>query len=61
MIHSDGHVSDVRVLRSVDERLDADARTALTQWHFRPATKDGNPVALETVVHIPFALPKNGF
>jgi len=61
VIHSDGRVSNVRVLRSVDERLDASACTALTHWQFRPATKGGTPVALETVVHIPFALPKNGF
>jgi protein TonB len=61
VIHSDGHVTDVRVLHSVDERLDTSARTALTHWQFRPATKGGSPVALETVVHIPFALPKHGF
>ena len=60
VIHSDGRVSDVRVLKSVDERLDASARAALVRWQFRPATKGGEPIALETVVHIPFALPKNG-
>ena len=27
---------------------------ALARWKFRPATKNGNPVALETVVVIPF-------
>ncbi|MBV9609595.1 MAG: energy transducer TonB [Acidobacteria bacterium] len=61
IIHSDGRVTDVRVLRSVDERLDASAQTALAHWQFRPATKGGTPVALETVVHIPFTVPKNGF
>jgi len=54
VIHSDGKVGDVRVLSSPDERLDEYARSALTSWRFRPATKGGNPVALEAVVMIPF-------
>ena len=54
VIHSDGHVDDVRVLSSVDSRLDHNAIRALSRWHFRPATKNGRAVALEAVVQIPF-------
>ncbi len=54
VIHSDGHVDDVRVLTSVDARLDHNAVRALSGWHFRPATKNGKAVALEAVVQIPF-------
>ena len=54
IIRSDGSVTDVRVLRSVDDRLDEFAREALARWHFRPATKNGNAVDLEAVVTIPF-------
>jgi TonB family protein len=54
VIHSDGHVSDIRVLRSVDDRLDQYAMDALSRWLFQPATKNGAPVALEAVVMIPF-------
>ncbi len=54
VIHSDGHVGDVRVLSSVDGRLDEYARAALSRWRFRPATKAGAAVALEAVVTIPF-------
>ena len=54
VIHSDGRVSDVRVLRGVDDRLDGYAISALSRWHFQPATKNGAPVALEAVVMIPF-------
>ena len=54
VIGGDGSVSDVRVLNGVDDRLDQYAREALTRWHFRPASKNGSPVALETVVKIPF-------
>ena len=54
VIRNDGTVSDVRVLRGVDDQLDQYARTALAHWHFRPATKNGAAVDLEAVVMIPF-------
>jgi TonB family protein len=54
VIHSDGSVGDVRVLSSIDERLDEYARAALSHWRFRPAMKAGTAVALEAVVSIPF-------
>ena len=54
VIRNDGSVSDVRVLRGVDEELDQFARTALTHWRFHPATKNGAAVDLEAVVMIPF-------
>jgi TonB family protein len=54
VIHSDGHVSDVRVLNSPDDRLDPFAQAAVTRWEFRPALKNGVPVALEAVFKIPF-------
>ena len=54
VIHSDGSVGDVKVLRSIDDRLDEYAREALSRWRFRPATKNGAPVDLEAVVTIPF-------
>jgi len=61
IIHRDGSVTEVRVLRGIDDRLDENARAALTRWHFRPATKNGEPVELEAVVFIPFAVRKNPF
>jgi TonB family protein len=54
VIRADGTVGDVRVLRSVNDRLDASARAALMKWHFQPGTKNGNAVDLEAVVRIPF-------
>jgi TonB family protein len=54
VIHNDGSVGEVRVLRGVDERLDQYACAALAGWHFRPATKNGYPIDLEAVVVIPF-------
>ena len=54
VIAADGSVGDVRILRGVDDRLDAAASDALRHCHFRPATKNGLAVALEAVIRIPF-------
>ncbi len=61
VIHSDGSVGDVRVLRGFDDLLDENARAALLRWRFRPATKNGQAVDLEAVVEIPFMARKFSF
>ena len=53
----DGSVANIRVLRSLDSRLDLSAIQALTRWQFEPARKDGLPIDLEVLVQIPFRLP----
>lgn len=54
VIHADGSVGDVRVLRGVDDRLDRFATQAVSQWKFDPATKKGAPVDVEATFQIPF-------
>ena len=54
VIRADGSVDDVRIVKSVDDRLDEYARKALLRWQFLPALRNGNPVALQAVVMIPF-------
>ena len=54
IIHADGSVGNVRVLRGVDDRLDQFASRALEQWQFQPATKNGSPVDVEATFKIPF-------
>jgi TonB family protein len=54
VIHADGTVGNVRVLRSVDDRLDRFATEAVSQWKFTPATKNGAPVDVEATFQIPF-------
>jgi TonB family protein len=63
VIHADGTVGNVRILRGVDDRLDHFASEAVTQWKFEPATKNGTPVDVEATFHIPFhpALPGSRF
>ena len=54
VIHADGTVGSVRVLRGVDDRLDQFASEAVAQWQFQPATKNGAPVDVEATFQIPF-------
>ncbi len=60
IIHADGTVGDVRVLRGVDDRLDQFAKEAVSQWKFDPATKNGAPVDIEATFQIPFKPPRPG-
>ena len=61
VIRKDGSVDSIQVVRSLDQQLDANATSALSQWKFHPATRtvDGadTPVELEAIVHIPFHAP----
>jgi len=57
VIRSDGSVDSIQLVRGIDEQLDANAMQALSQWKFRPATKQGTPIELEAIVHIPFHAP----
>jgi len=54
IIRRDGSVDSIQLVHSVDPNLDANAMEALAQWKFRPAEKQGEPIDLEAVVHIPF-------
>jgi TonB family protein len=54
VIHADGTVGNVRILRGVDDRIDQYASQAVAQWQFQPATKNGAPVDVEATFQIPF-------
>ena len=54
VIHADGSVGNIRILRGADERLDRFATEAVSQWKFEPATKKGTPVDVEATFQIPF-------
>ncbi|MFZ0298822.1 MAG: energy transducer TonB, partial [Candidatus Sulfotelmatobacter sp.] len=54
VIHTDGTVGSVRVLRGVDDRLAQFATQAIAKWKFEPATENGAPVDVEATFWIPF-------
>ena len=58
VIRRDGSVDSIQVVRGIDQQLDANAIKALRQWKFRPGAKQGTPIELEAIVHIPFRLPE---
>ena len=60
VIHSDGRVGNVRVLRGVDDRLDDLAKEAVGKWRFQPAAKNGSAIDVEATFQIPFLPPRIG-
>ena len=58
VIRRDGSVDSIQLVRGIDDQLDANAMHALAQWKFRPAERDGQPLDLEAIVHIPFRAPE---
>ena len=52
-----GRWGEIQVVRGVDDQLDENAKNALAQWKFRPATKAGEPMEVEVIAHIPFHIP----
>ena len=54
IIRKDGNVDSIQLVRGLDPLLDQNAMDALARWQFRPATREGQPVDLEAVIHIPF-------
>ena len=56
-VSTSGRASSVRIARSSGHKvLDNAARNAVRRWRFRPATKNGKPVAATVTVPISFRL-----
>jgi TonB family protein len=55
-IDENGDVTDARVLKGLPDGLDQAAIDAVRQWKFRPAMKDGKPVAVTFNLTINFRL-----
>ncbi|MBM3490321.1 MAG: energy transducer TonB [Alphaproteobacteria bacterium] len=54
-IDAEGRVTELRIVESSGHALlDKAAREAVERWRFRPATRDGRPVADEVVVPVEF-------
>jgi len=55
-INEKGGVDAVKVVRHLEPGLDQNAMDAARQWKFAPATKDGDPVAVQLNVDMTFKL-----
>lgn len=58
VVKSDGTVGDVTIAKSLDPTygLDQAAIDATKQWTFKPATRDGKPVAVSVAIEHTFTL-----
>lgn len=56
VVNEQGLVSEARVLREAGLGLDQKAMEAVSQWRFKPAEKDGRPVAVWARVEMNFRL-----
>ena len=54
IVRKDGSVDSIQLVRKLDPQLDRNSMAALARWKFRPGTRDGVPIDVEMVVHIPF-------
>lgn len=55
-ISAEGVAQNITVKKSLDPGLDANAITAVSQWRFKPAMKDGEPVAVYANIEVNFHL-----
>jgi protein TonB len=58
VVRTDGSVTDVQVVRSLDSTfgLDQEAVKAAGQWRFQPGTRMGEPVAVLVTIELTFTL-----
>ena len=54
VVRSDGRADNFQVDRGLGMGLDEKAIAAVEQWRFRPAMKDGEPVAIRATIEVSF-------
>lgn len=52
----DQAVHDIKVIKSLDPGLDANAVASIRAWRFQPATKEGKPVPVRAMIQVNFHL-----
>jgi TonB family protein len=58
VVDKNGSPKSIRVLKSLDPRLDEAAIDAVRIWRFQPGTKSGQPVDVEAQIDVSFRLNK---
>lgn len=56
VVTSKSDTTEIKVLHGRGYGLDEKAIEAVSQWKFRPATKDGKPVSVELAIEVDFRL-----
>ena len=55
-IGTDGMAHDIKLIKSLGFGLDERAAEAVSQWQFKPGTRDGVPVPVTATVEVNFRL-----
>jgi len=58
VVDAEGATRNLKVVRSLDPRLDQKALEAVSTWKFTPGQKDGKPVAVAAQIEVTFRLLK---
>ena len=56
LVNEEGMPTDIRVDKSIGHGLDEKAMEAISQYRFRPATRDGKPVPTRITIDVNFRL-----
>jgi TonB family protein len=56
VINEEGNISRIRVQKSLGLGLDENAVESMKSWRFKPATRNGQPVAVEMNIEVSFSL-----
>lgn len=59
-LREDGTVDDLQVYQGLVPQMDEAARLAFSHWRFKPAMREGKPVAIELLVGIPPEIVSGG-
>ncbi len=57
LLRADGFIDELQVYQGVAQEMDDNARLAFSQWKFKPALREGKPIAVQVLVGIPAMLP----
>lgn len=59
-LRDDGSVENIELYQGVLPQMDEAAQVAFSQWKFKPALRDGKPIAVEILVGVPTEDPGQG-
>ncbi len=57
VVDETGKPTSIKVIRPLGWGLDEKAIESLSQWKFKPSTKDGAPVPVQAQIEVTFRLP----
>jgi protein TonB len=55
-VGADGRAHNIRIAKGLGLGLDEKAAEAISQWQFKPGTKDGRPVTVAATIEVNFRL-----